>query len=243
MALPTPTIEVIVSPLLYNSRLTRENPVIIVVDIFRAGTSICSALLSGVEKLIPVETVEEAQDYKTRGYLVAGERGGNKLPFADFGNSPVEISNANLKVETLVLTSTNGTQAIHLSKKDGIVAIGAFTNLNFIAEWILTLKRNVIILCSGWQDTVSLEDSLFAGALTDEIIKGNRNFNLTDSTFACIDLWNSVKNNFAAYLQRGSHYQRLQNLGVQLDLDYALCLNTTRVIPVFENYYLTNILK
>lgn len=243
MVSSAPAIEVIVSPLLYNSRLTGENPVIIVVDIFRAGTTICSALVSGVEKLIPVETVEEAQNYKTRGYLVAGERGGNKLPFADYGNSPVETADANLKGKTLVLTSTNGTQAIHLSKNDGIVAIGAFTNLSYIAEWVLTLKRSVLILCSGWQDTVSLEDNIFAGSLTDEIIKGNRNYSLTDSAFACIDLWNSVKNNFTAYLARGSHYQRLQNYGFQKDLDFALRMNTTRVIPVFENYYLTNILK
>lgn len=136
-----PVIEVIVSPLLYAGRLTKVNPVIIVVDIFRAGTTICSALASGVEKLIPVETISEAENYKYKGYLVAGEREGIKLPFADYGNSPVEIAHANLKGETLVLTSTNGTLAIHQSKNDGIVAIGAFTNLAFISEWILTLKK------------------------------------------------------------------------------------------------------
>ena len=45
---------------------------------------------------------------------------------------------------------------------------------------------------------------------------------MTDSTFTCIDLWNSVKMDIGAYLQRGSHYQRLVKLGAQNDLDYAL---------------------
>jgi 2-phosphosulfolactate phosphatase len=123
------------------------------------------------------------------------------------------------------------------------IVIGTFTNLSFISEWILTLKRNVIILCSGWQETLSLEDTLFAGALTDLLVQGNKTSVLTDSAYACIDLWNAAKVDISTYLKRGAHYQRLVNLGAQNDLDFALRLNSTRVVPVFENYYLINILK
>jgi 2-phosphosulfolactate phosphatase len=236
-------IEVIHSPLLFSSRIIKENSVIVIADIYRAGTTICSAFQNGVDKVIPVASVDEAAAYKEKGFFVAGERNGIKLEFADFGNSPVEISKAHLKGKTLVLTSTNGTRAIGLAKGEGMIVIGAFTNLSFVAEGLLTLKRNIIIFCSGWKDTVSLEDSLFAGALANKLVQGNRNLTMTDSTFMCIDLWNSVKTDTAAYLQRGSHYQRLVKLGVQNDLDFALRIDSSRVIPFFENYYLTNILK
>ncbi len=60
----------------------------VVVDIFRAGTTICTAFQQGVEKIIPVGLVDEAKNYKEKGFLVAGERDGIKLEIADFGNSP-----------------------------------------------------------------------------------------------------------------------------------------------------------
>jgi 2-phosphosulfolactate phosphatase len=239
----TINIEVIIAPLLYSRRQIRENSAVVVVDIFRAGTTICVAFQSGAEKIIPVTSIEEAEGFKRKGFLVAGERGGVKLEFADFGNSPVELSQANLSGKVIVISSTNGTQALELAKGAEVIAIGAFTNLSFIAEWLLTLKRNVLILCSGWQETVSLEDFVFAGALTDTLLQGNRAFMLTDSAYTSIDLWNSVKADVGTYLQRGSHYQRLVKLGAQPDLDYAVRQNTTRVVPIFENYYLTNILK
>jgi 2-phosphosulfolactate phosphatase len=239
----TLSIEVIVSPLLFPSGQKKENCVVVVVDVFRVGTTICAAFGQGIDKIIPVSTIEETKNYKEKGFLVAGERGGVKLDFADFGNSPFEISSADLKGKTLVVTSTNGTQAIELAKDAGIIAIGTFTNLTFISDWLLTLNRNIVILCSGWQQSVSLEDTVFAGALTDRLVQGNKSFKLTDSAYAAIDLWNCIKIDLATYLKRGTHYRRLVKLGAQKDLDFAVKLNTKKVIPVFENYYLTNILK
>jgi 2-phosphosulfolactate phosphatase len=236
-------IEVIHSPLLFASRLITGNAAVVIVDIFRAGTTICSAFQNGAEKVIPVASLEKAQFFKEKGFLVAGERNGIRLEFADYGNSPVEVSQANLKGKTLVITSTNGTQSIEIAKSEGMVAIGAFTNLRYIAEWLLTLKKNIIILCSGWQDSVSLEDSLYAGALTSELMNGNRSLEMTDSAFLSIDLWNSVKTDIGTYVQRGSHYQRLVKIGMQKDLDFAMRIDSTKVIPLYENYYLTNILK
>lgn len=243
MSASTLSIEVIVSPLLFPPRQTTENCVVVVVDVFRVGTTICAAFGQGLDKIIPVSTIEETKKYKDKGFPVAGERGGVKLDFADFGNSPFEISSADLKGKTLVVTSTNGTQAIELAKDAGQVVIGTFTNLSFIADWLLSLNRNIVIFCSGWQQSISLEDNVFAGALTDELIQRNNAFKLTDSAYAGIDIWNCVKTDVATYLQRGTHYQRLVKLGAQKDLDFAVKLNTTKVIPVLENYYLTNILK
>ena len=94
MSINTPGIEVIVSPLLYPARQIKENFDVVVVDIFRAGTTICNAFQQGVEKIIPVGSVDKAKNYKERGFLIAGEREGIKLEIADFGNSPAELMNA-----------------------------------------------------------------------------------------------------------------------------------------------------
>jgi 2-phosphosulfolactate phosphatase len=239
----TPGIEVIVSPLLYPARQIKENFDVVVVDIFRAGTTICTAFQQGVEKIIPVGSVDEAKSYKDRGFLIAGEREGIKLEIADFGNSPYEIMRADLKGKTLVLSTTNGTKAIETATGANQTAIGAFTNLGYLSEWILSLKRNIVILCSGWKETFSLEDTVFAGALIESLIQQPDCYALYDSSVAAIDLWKSAKPDLGSYLKNGSHYKRLVRLGEQKDIDLALTMNSARVIPVYENNYLINILK
>ena len=51
-------------------------------DIFRAGTTITTALMNGAVGIIPIATVEEAEIYAGNGFLVGGERGTKRLPFA-----------------------------------------------------------------------------------------------------------------------------------------------------------------
>lgn len=235
-------IEVIFTPALYPYRQIKENFDVVVVDIFRAGTTICTAFQQGVEKIIPVGSVKDAMDYKQKGFLIAGERNGIKLEMADFGNSPTEMINAFVKGKTLVLTTTNGTKAIETASGANQIAIGAFTNLGYLSEWVLTLKRNLVILCAGWKETFSFEDTVFAGALIEYLIQQPGLYIVYDSSVAAIELWKSAKGDLDSYLKNGSHYNRLVRLGVQKDIDLALSMNSTRVIPVYENNYLINIL-
>ena len=67
-------VEVIFSPALFEYRQIKENYIIVIADILRATTSICTAFKWGVRSMIPVRTVQEARDYKEKGYIVAGER-------------------------------------------------------------------------------------------------------------------------------------------------------------------------
>ncbi len=76
-------VEVCFSPALYTYF---ENPeaVTIVVDILRASSAICTAFMNGVEKIIPVATLEEAEGMKEQGYMVAAERDGIVQGFCRF---------------------------------------------------------------------------------------------------------------------------------------------------------------
>ena len=43
--------------------------IVVVIDVLRATSAICTAFANGVEKVIPVSTVEEALKYKEKGFL------------------------------------------------------------------------------------------------------------------------------------------------------------------------------
>ena len=84
-------IEVCYSPALFPFYENRD-AVVVVTDILRASSAIVTAFMNGVERIIPVGTLEEAKAYKEKGFMVAAERDGLVRDFADFGNSPYNFS-------------------------------------------------------------------------------------------------------------------------------------------------------
>ena len=158
-------IEVCFTPAVFNC-FSHPDAVVIVVDVLRATSAICTAFMNGAANIIPVETVQEAREYKAKGYLVAAERDGFVLDFADFGNSPFNFTKERVEGKTIAYSTTNGTQAIKMASKCYQVAVGAYLNPTAISDWAINQNRDIIILCAGWKNRFSLEDSLLAGAIT-----------------------------------------------------------------------------
>ncbi len=237
----TNTIEVCLVPSEFENRQTTGNAIIVINDVLRAATSMITAFHYGLEKIIPVAEIEEAMAYKNAGFLVAAERNGIKIDFADFGNSPFEFMIEEIKHKTLVYSSTNGTQAIEKAKSAGEVVLGAFINLKALAQWIISENKDVIIYCSGWKNKVSLEDTLFAGALTEYLIENHDYVVSFDSTQMALDLWKLAKHDLQNFIKKAVHYDRLKKLNAIDIMDYALTLSTTDAIPLLKNGYLLNV--
>ena len=167
-------IEVILSPALYGYRTLQSGFLTVVVDVLRATTAFCAAFDAGVESVLPVSELDELRILKSQGYLTAAERDGKKVDFADFGNSPVLFLRSELKGKKLAYSTTNGTKAIELAKPNGSVVIASFSNLGAVTAWLINQQKDILILCSGWKNSVSLEDSVCAGALTTGLINSDR---------------------------------------------------------------------
>jgi 2-phosphosulfolactate phosphatase len=228
------SIEVCFSPLSWHL-FEKPGSVVMITDIFRATTAMCAAFQNKVKSLIPVAEISESIAYKNEGFIVSGERDGAKLECAEFGNSPFNFMEPRLQGKTVVMNTTNGTQAIKKAKDAGnIVCIGAFTNLDAISNWVMQQDRDLIIFCAGWKNRFSLEDSLFAGAVAEYIMtKSEGKFSTQcDSTIAAIDLWLAAKNNPRDYIEKAAHRHRLKKMGLDDILDYSMCLNTNRCVPV-----------
>jgi 2-phosphosulfolactate phosphatase len=216
-----------------------ENSVVVVVDVLRATTSICAAFVNGVKKIIPVASVEEAKAYKAKGYIVASEKDGVKRDFADFGNSPHHFSSENIGDKELVYCTTNGTRTIHKAVGTKGIAIGAFPNLTAVAEWTIKHNTDILVLCAGWKGCFNLEDSLFAGALAEKILENPDYETISDSVAASLDLWSIAKKDLPEYIKKTAQYTRLNKNGNGDSIEHCLVIDTTDVVPVFEN----NVLK
>ena len=144
-----------------------EDYIVVVIDIFRATSSICYGIENGAEAIIPVSQVEECAAYREKGldYLLAAERDGSVVDGFDFGNSLFSYTKEKVAGKTIVLTTTNGTHALHLSRSAKKIVIGSFLNLSALSNWINTQNENVLLVCAGWKNNFNLEDTLFAGAV------------------------------------------------------------------------------
>ena len=234
------TIETCLSPGLYGEIMTCGTFIVVLADILRATTSICTAFHNGVKEIIPVAQIEEAKKLKTQGYLVASEQDGKKLDFADFGNSAFYFTRDTIGGKSLVYCTTNGTRALDTARSVRRIAIGAFINISALKAWLCSQNENIVILCSGWKKKFCLEDTLFAGALAEKLILHHRFVTHCDATHAALDLWNVARNDLVGYIEKAMHRKRLQTLGLDEVIPYSFMLDQTAVVPVYEDGTITD---
>lgn len=227
-------IEVCFSPLLYPAYIENDtDTIVIVVDVFRATTTMCAALANGAKSVIPVRTLEEAKEYKDKGYLVGGERNVKKFEFGDFGNSPSEYTSEKVKDKDIVISTTNGTRAIDAAQECYCLIIGAFSNLSAITEFCISQKKDVLVLCAGWKDKANFEDTLFGGALAYKL--RNENFDVKfDSTQIALSMWEAAQDNLWDYIQRSEHIKRLEANDLLDVAKYCLEIDTVKVLPLYN---------
>jgi 2-phosphosulfolactate phosphatase len=208
--------------------------IVVIIDIFRATSSICYGIDNGAEAIIPVSQVEDCAAYRDKGfnYLLAAERNGEVVAGFDFGNSPFAYTADKVAGKTVVLTTTNGTHALHLSRSAKKVVIGSFLNLTALCNWLKTQQANILLVCAGWKNNFNLEDTLFAGAVIEQLKAGS--VKLDDPAIAANDLYQLGKDDLSTYLKKTSHGERLKKLGIEEDVAFCLNVDITTAIPVLE---------
>ena len=233
-------LEVCFTPKLFSLFFTSDC-ITVVVDVLRATSAICTAFENGIEKVIPVASVEEAKEYLGRGYLVGAERGGEIVDGFEYGNSPYSYMGDDIKGKTLILSTTNGTRAIEAARNSYKIAMGAFLNLNAIADWLLTQDKHVVVFCAGYRGRFNMEDTLFAGALSNRLMESGLYTSECDSTLASKHLYEIAKDDLYSFLENTSHRNRLQRLNLEKDIRYCLETNIANVVPVMEEDALINL--
>jgi len=216
----------------------KENTIVVVIDIFRATSAIVTAFYNGVNKMIPVATVEEAREYQKNGFMAAAERDGEIIEGFDLGNSPFGYMNKKIKGKIIAISTTNGTQAIEVSRKASKIIIGSFLNLDAVCDYLIAEQKDVILVCAGWKNKFNLEDTLFAGAVLDRLTVDSNITYDCDSAIASKHLYNLAKDDLFSFLSTSSHRNRLAKLDLDRDIQYCLTLNQCSVIPYMEGKYL-----
>jgi 2-phosphosulfolactate phosphatase len=213
------------------------NSVVVIIDVFRATSTIASALHSGARSVVPVDSVPKAIEIaKSIGGIAAGERDGMIAEGLQHGNSPLEYSRDFIGNRVLVLTTTNGTRLLQmaLDRNADTIISGSFPNLSKVCQFLLDSGKSVILGCAGWKDRFNLEDTMFAGAIIDRI---GEHFTIhCDSSLMAVDMYRQQKADLIGFAPQLTHYHRLVNrFGLIKDIEFCLTIDAAPVLSVYRD--------
>ncbi len=217
--------------------------VAVMIDVLRASTTITHAVAAGCDHVVPCREIQEARDLAARisptSPLLAGERGGTRIPGFDLGNSPASFTPTAVKDREIVFTTTNGTAALVACEAADVVLIGAFSNLSAIVDTLSELHKPVHLVCAGTNGTVTTEDCLCAGGIGLALRKrGQFDTHADDAARMTIEMYQRHGTDPATLLDelRNSHGGRnLDQLGFDSDIESAAQQDQLTVVPVFDS--------
>ncbi len=205
----------------------------VMIDVFRASTTITTALAAGVERIEVVETVQEglARRAASGGSIfLGGERQGERPDGFDFGNSPLEYQDAALDGARLIFTTTNGTRALHALQGVAEVLICGFVNLAAVSRCVAEQGAPIHLACAGSHDRFCLEDALCAGALIDRLRRHGARFELSESAQAAYQLFSDHRPSLRSALL-GSAWARYLRPRHAEDLDICTSIDAVDLVP------------
>lgn len=214
--------------------LDLSHSVCIVLDIFRATSTIVTALANGCKTITPALSTEDAKTMASQmgSVLFAGERQSIKIDGYDFGNSPFEFCKEKVAGKEIVMTTTNGTIAIKAAEKAYRTFIGSFINAKAVCMQAKQYGKDLVIVCAGTDGLFSLEDTLCAGLLV-QLLKTDCEVTLTDSALGAFLLYAQAKNMLVETAVQSRNGRRLYDLRRMDDVEYCLSADLFTIVPQY----------
>lgn len=212
-----------------------SDTVCIVLDIFRATSSIVTSMANGCKTMIPVLSIAEAQTLADEigPVLLAGERQSLRIDGCDFGNSPFEFCPNNVKDKTIVMTTTNGTIAIKATEGAYRTLIGSFLNAKALCSQAKSYDKNILIVCAGTDGLFSLEDTLCAGLLV-QLLRSEGEMIMTDSARGALLMYIAAKDKLIATAVASRNGKRLYDMDRMNDVEYCFQIDMFNVVPQYK---------
>jgi 2-phosphosulfolactate phosphatase len=195
----------------------------VVIDVIRATSTIACALAQGAAGVRPVADVADAFALKARDpeAILAGERGGQPLPGFDMGNSPEDFTRKRINKREVILTTTNGTEALAACVGSRHVLTASLLNLDAVAARLREIGPPWIVVCAGCNGHFGVDDAIVAGALAEAL----------DQDHAFVHLYRSVQKTLTEALLGSEAGHELIKVGMEKDVPYCAQMSRLSVVP------------
>lgn len=147
-----------------------------IIDVFRAFSLEPYLYDRGAERIFAVGAKETAltMGEEHPEYVLCGERKGVRLPGFDYGNSPSQTADADLRGKTVIHTTSAGTQGLVAAvNAEEIIAV-SLVNSAAAARYIRSRNPQVVSLVAmGLHGTISAPEDVLCARYIRSILLGN----------------------------------------------------------------------
>jgi 2-phosphosulfolactate phosphatase len=220
-----------------------QGRVAVVIDVLRATSTIVAALGAGARAVYPVASIEEAlrlaNTLGREDVLLCGERKCVRIDGFDLGNSPREFTPESVAGKTLVMSTTNGTQAMANTAGAAGVIIAAALNAGAVAEALADGGGHAVIVCAGREKHLALEDAVLAGHIARRVAElSSEPLETNDGALAALALASRFPISEGLFAATGAG-ELLQEVGLAGDL--AVCAEIDRfdIVPFLRDRHIT----
>jgi 2-phosphosulfolactate phosphatase len=214
---------------------------VVVIDVFRATSTMVTALHNGCREIIPVASLSEALTLAARSkeVLLAGERNTQKPAHFDLGNSPREFTPQRVGGKRIVLTTTNGTRALRGIHNARGTLLASFLNIQAVASYLEQLSHDVLFYCAGNDGQFSLEDTLCASWLISELCAKTSDWQCSDAAHWSLRALGDSgskdqKETILQWAAQSAHARRLAANSLQEDVAFCLQWAAFEDVPVLD---------
>lgn len=191
----------------------RAKSMAVIIDVFRASSTIVTLLERGVEEIMPVLSIKEALSYKP-DWILVGEKGDKKLKGFDFDNSPSTLNRLNWKAKRVVLTTSNGVEGLIKAQGASEILVGCFLNARAVADCVSQNVNEVVLVPIGNKGEKRLEDEMCAQMIGKYIMSQPVDVQMIKRT-----------------ILHSPIAERLKKRGLRADLRFCLKFNVFNTVP------------
>lgn len=153
------------------------NSAVIVIDVFRATSTMYYLFNNGTKRIYPVESIEKATNLKRilNNAILLGEEQGKKPDCFLFNNSPTDIINKKIKKD-IIMSTSSGTKAI-CKYKNHDVYIGSLLNAKYLSEYLNKKQyKTIYLLPTNNKDRKKINEDYICAKYIMALIKKQRYF-------------------------------------------------------------------
>lgn len=209
--------------------------VVVVLDVLFATTSIVTALANGAVEVIPTmdraTALAEAQGRAEGSFVLAGELNTRTLEgFTD--PWPRALMQQPLPGRTLIYSTTNGTVALTRVQAADHVYAGSLLNGDAIVDYVDGNHHDsatVLIVCSGSDANMNLEDFYGAGYLVSLFARRPQQYEFTDAAQAAWMLHDHT--DALGCMRRARVGRMMRERGLDGELEFSAQKGLYAVVP------------
>ncbi len=209
----------------------------VVFDVLRATSTVTTAMAAGAGQIHFFASPDDALAARQRfpDALLCGEKGCLKVAGFDLGNSPLEFSRDVVAGRSILMSTTNGTRAIHAARAARRLFAGSILNARATATALAAHPDDIVLVCAGTDNSPALEDFIGAGAVVSDLrkIAADGNPDISDLAMAAYYAFCGAADNLQAAMRAARGAQNLLAAGFSDDIYHCSQLNAVPMaVPI-----------